>query len=725
MRRILISLVILLVPALACVALYFVIKPGKKPTRPDAIGSVRTLAGSGAPGVMDGEAGSARFDDPFGVALDRKGNVIVSDGGNSNRIRAITPTGLVGTIAGSIEGFGDGRLENAAFNTPSGIAVDRRGNIFICDTSNNRIRKLDVDGNVSTIAGSGVAGLQDGGASEARFDGPIGIAIAADGTIVVADTYNDSIRRIDSEGQVTTVAGSGKPGFVDGASGAALFDTPCGVAVDGAGNIFVADTANDAIRKITPAGEVSTFAGGLHGRNDGIGTEAEFNQPTGIAITHDGFLFVTDAASGRFRRISPEGHDTTYAGAGAGFGNGIGSDARFNGPAGIAVDREGNLFVADARNYLIRKIAPGSASATEPPSEELFVQPPARHRSSDPIPVIPRISETLDDIGPSLNWPLNPQEGWHEVTGLAGEARGAPGGIALHHLHSGLDIRGGAGEPVLSIVDEKVSSPLASWEYGGSSEGIQVGLMSYIHIRVGRDKDDNIQERAKFKVRVDESGAIVGVRPRRGARFRVGESLGCVNSLYHVHLNFGPWGAQANPLQFSFPGLKDTIPPVIEPNGIEVISSSGQLLTEVKDGRLVISGDVDIVVTAYDKFDGNNERRKLGLYKVGYQLMKEDGTPAPGFEQPLINIEFNRLPPDDADVFVAYLAGSGVSAYGGETRFKYIVTNLVRDGLGVDGTLRTSGLPPGNYTLRILAEDYAGNRAGGKEIELQIAIVGR
>jgi hypothetical protein len=278
---------------------------------------------------------------------------------------------------------------------------------------------------------------------------------------------------------------------------------------------------------------------------------------------------------------------------------------------------------------------------------------------------------------------------------------------------------------VLSIVDEKVSSPLASWEYGGSSEGIQVGLMSYIHIRVGRDKDDNIQERAKFKVRVDESGAIVGVRPRRGARFRVGESLGCVNSLYHVHLNFGPWGAQANPLQFSFPGLKDTIPPVIEPNGIEVISSSGQLLTEVKDGRLVISGDVDIVVTAYDKFDGNNERRKLGLYKVGYQLMKEDGTPAPGFEQPLINIEFNRLPPDDADVFVAYLAGSGVSAYGGETRFKYIVTNLVRDGLGVDGTLRTSGLPPGNYTLRILAEDYAGNRAGGKEIELQIAIVGR
>jgi hypothetical protein len=196
-----------------------------------------------------------------------------------------------------------------------------------------------------------------------------------------------------------------------------------------------------------------------------------------------------------------------------------------------------------------------------------------------------------------------------------------------------------------------------------------------------------------------------------------------LNSLYHVHLNLGPWNAQANPVQLPFPKLTDTTPPVVEPKGIEIVSASGEPFSRTREGRLVISGDVDIVITAYDKVDGNVKQRKLGLYKAGYQLTRTDGAAVKGFEQPMINIEFNRLPPDDSSVFVAYAEGSGVSAYGGATRFRLVVTNRVRDGQAVDGVLRTSDLLDGNYTLRIVAEDYAGNRASGKATELQITVV--
>ena len=141
---------------------------------------------------------------------------------------------------------------------------------------------------------------------------------------------------------------------------------------------------------------------------------------------------------------------------------------------------------------------------------------------------------------------------------------------------------------------------------------------------------------------------------RRGARFKVGEIIGTLNRLYHVHLNFGPWNAQANPIEFPFVNLKDTVAPRIEPGGIEVFDSSGQPFKQKRGGRLVIAGDVDIVVTAYDTIDGNKSGRKLGLYRAGYQLLGEDGSIVRGFEQPLMNIEFNRLPPDDESVFVVY-----------------------------------------------------------------------
>jgi hypothetical protein len=171
-----------------------------------------------------------------------------------------------------------------------------------------------------------------------------------------------------------------------------------------------------------------------------------------------------------------------------------------------------------------------------------------------------------------------------------------------------------------------------------------------------------------------------------------------------------------------FAEFKDTVPPTIEPAGIEVVNSDGAAFSERQNGCLLISGDVDIVVSAYDRVDGNIANHKLGLSRIGYQLLDRNGSPVGGFEQPLMNTQFNRLPWDGSSVFYAYAAGSGGSAYGTPTKIRYIVTNRVRDGEAIDGLLRTSSLAPGDYIIKVIAEDYAGNRASGKSTELPITV---
>lgn len=721
-------LILALPSAVAINVYYFSARP--IPTRPDALGSVSTIAGSGHPGVEDGKADQASFSDPFGIAVDHRGNVIVADAGQSNRIRGITQDGNVKTIAGSDEGFRDGDALRARFNTPSGIAIDKAGSIVIADTSNNRIRKLSADGHsVSTIAGSGAAGFKDGPAGEAEFDGPIAVAVDREGNIFVADAYNDSIRKISADGDVTTLAGGGSPGYANGAGASAMFDTPCGVAADKEGNLFVADTGNRAIRKITPAGEVSTIAGETEGGNEP--GEVRLDHPVGIVVTHDRFLFVADEGRGRIVRLTPEGEASVYAGKGTGFAEGIGAGARFNGPGGIAIDREGNLYVADSANYIVREVFPVPPQPVAPPTETTYIQPAAEAPASRQA--FPKLETYALGGGDSFPWPLAPQDQWHEVSGVVGEARGAPGGIALDHLHSGLDLRAKPGDAVLSVLDEKVTSPIANWDFDGASEGVHVGIFGYVHIQVGRNAAGEINEREKFKPRTDEEGTLIGVRVRRGTRFKVGDFIGSVNRLNHVHLNLGPWNAQVNPLRLSFFGFKDTVPPTIEPHGIEVgparelnkdvsIRRDVEQFKEKRNGRLMVSGDVSIAVAAYDRVDGNGSKRKLGLFRIGYQLVNDDGTHAKGFEQPLINIEFNRLPPEDSSVSKVFAFGSGVSAYGTPTRFKYIITNRVRDGEAISGFLRASSLAPGNYLIKVIAEDYAGNRASGKTTELPITI---
>ena len=184
---------------------------------------------------------------------------------------------------------------------------------------------------------------------------PFNVAVDSDGNLYVADTGNDRIRKITPEGIVSTFAG-GKKGFIDGPGTKAQFNHPFGVAVDLSGNVYVADTANRRIRKITPEGIVSTFAGGTRGSDDGIGTEAQFDHPYGVAVDSDGILYVADSLNHRIRKITSEGEVSTFAGSSQGYKDGTGEEAQFFGPTGVAVDSSGDLYVADAGNHRIRKI---------------------------------------------------------------------------------------------------------------------------------------------------------------------------------------------------------------------------------------------------------------------------------------------------------------------------------------------------------------------------------
>lgn len=272
------------------------------------------------------------------------------------------------TLAGQvgISGFADGPGAQAQFHLPSSVAVDGNGNVYVADTANNVIRKIATNGVVSTLAGvAGEHGSADGTGSVARFWTPFGIAVNGEGNVYVADTGNDTIREITSNGIVSTLAGlAGHPGNEDGIGGKAGFRNPWGVAVDNVGNVFVADMSNDTIRKITADGKVTTLSGqpGKSGSAEGIGSEALFNNPFAVAVDNADNVYVSDSANNTIRKITPRGVVTTLAGfpgyAGNADDNGNGNDARFSNPQGLAVDGAGNIYVADTGNSVIRKIAP-------------------------------------------------------------------------------------------------------------------------------------------------------------------------------------------------------------------------------------------------------------------------------------------------------------------------------------------------------------------------------
>ncbi len=336
---------------------------------------VTTLAGAaGQTGFADGAGAAARFNDPLGIAIDAFGTLYIADAGN-HAIRKISAAGVVSTFAGDgVAGSSNSTGATSAgarFNRPAGVAVDSSLNVYVADTDNNTIRKITPPGRVSTFAGlAGSFGAVDGTVSSARFASPRGVAVDASGTIFVADSSNGTIRRIneaDVATAVTTVAGAAGVGggSTDGTGAAARFSNPTGVVVDGSGNLFVTDMMNGTIRKIAPGGVVTTLAGlaGTRDLADGTGSAARFGQPEGLAIDSGGNLFVADELNHAIRKVTTAGVVTTYAGlpppiGGIDANSANGFTSRFYGPVPLAVDGAGTIFVADAYRHLIRKVGP-------------------------------------------------------------------------------------------------------------------------------------------------------------------------------------------------------------------------------------------------------------------------------------------------------------------------------------------------------------------------------
>lgn len=344
--------------------------------------SVTTLAGSAlVSGSQNGSGTNALFSDPTGLAIDAAGNLFIADNQN-HVIRKFSTNGIVSTFAGHIgqSGSADGTGTNAWFNNPTGIAIAPNGNLYVTDSENHTIRCITSNAVVTTLAGlPGQNGATNATGNLARFDTPLGICVDALGTIYVADTGNHLIRKVTAAGAVTTLAGkAGVWGTNNGTGSAASFNSPAGIAIDSRTNLFVSDSNNHTIRKITPSGVVTTFAGtpGVDGTNDGPANIALFRKPGEIKIDRNNTIYVVDSFNHTIRRISTNAIVSTVAGQPGSRGamDGFGSQALFFNPYGLAIDHNGNLRIADTYNQTIRfAYAPIAASLSRSPADGGFI----------------------------------------------------------------------------------------------------------------------------------------------------------------------------------------------------------------------------------------------------------------------------------------------------------------------------------------------------------------
>jgi hypothetical protein len=317
---------------------------------------VTTIAGDGTDAHEDGPVSSAKFHTPTDVAVGADGVIYVVDY-NDNRIRKIVD-GLVSTPAGNGSyGIENGPGESAEFKGPYRIVVDGNSNLYVVDYEDPRIRKISPDAYVTTYAGTSNPGFLNGGALMAQFLLAMqGIVADGQGNIYIDDTFNERIRKISTDGQVNTYAGIGAMGFRDGDTAIAEFQYPAGLAFDPQGNLYVADAGNYCIRKITPGGSVSKFAGsGIRGSQDGNADVAQFNRMGDMVADGNGNLFVADEY--RIRKVTPGGVVSTIAGSTAGYMDGPGDIAKFAWPAGLGIDSKGNVYIADSYSNRIRKIS--------------------------------------------------------------------------------------------------------------------------------------------------------------------------------------------------------------------------------------------------------------------------------------------------------------------------------------------------------------------------------
>jgi sugar lactone lactonase YvrE len=642
---------------------------------------VTVLAGDGVAEWRDGDAYRARFTDPFGVAATVDGTLYVADGIASHRIRAISPDGSrVTTLAGGTRGFADGVGAAARFDTPSGLAAAQDGTVYVADTGNNAIRRIARDGTVTTVAGTGTAGFRDGAASDAQFNGPVGVAVSAAGRVFVADTYNDKIRVVEPDGRVGTLVPD------------AVFNTPSGVAVDASGRVYVADTRNRLVQQIDSSG-ASAIAFGF----------AALSRPVGIAAAPDGDVYVTDERGGVVV-IHPDGSSRTIAGSVPGFRDGPGLDARFRRPTGIAVAAPGRLIVADAGNALVRLVAaPSRLEFRAPPAPDIEPQFDIETFRAEP-----------------LVWPVEPIEGPHEIAGTVGEARGGEGG---ERMHLGIDVRADQGAVVYAVREGTAASPSSLEAFNTLTETITLGPLTYIHVRAGRARSNAVFDLSRFVPTYDERGKLKDLRVRRGARFAAGEIVGTVNAFNHVHLNVGWSGEEYNALDLRLVQFEDSVPRMIAPRGIQLLDEQQLPIKERLRGRVVIRGPVQIVVDAWDQANESRPGRRLGLYDLGYQVLLPDGTPAPGFEAVHHTMRFDRFTIDPEAARLVYASGSGIPFYGNRrTRFLYTVTNTLRNGVAARGVWDATQLLPGDYVVRIWAADVNGNIATANR-DLPVTVV--
>lgn len=631
---------------------------------------VSTIAG------LKGEIG-----EPFGIAV--KGSTIYVSDGQNGKIWAVNGDALTVFASG--------------LDTPSGIAFDNAGNLIVADPGSHSIKSIDAKGGVSTIAGTeNRSGYADGDARSALFHAPIGVS-AAGGKIFVADTYNDRIRVIEN-GNVRTLAGRQK-GFGDGIGDAARFDTPSGICNWG-DKLVVADTGNGRIRVVEPDGRVWTLAGtGSGDLKDGSLLSAVFFQPTGVAVDKFGTIYVSDGNAVRKIGGGTLALISTVTSEQRGLKDGIKSRAKFNRPSGVAVDSNGSLIIADSENRVVRKISPTS-TGHEITAEEVNAlrDKPEEFRAAAPA-----------------RWPYDPPTAKRDIAGTLGEVRGEVNATnETVWFHNGLDIAGSYGETARFVRDEKVLRPIAAENFATLRELIRMPTMGYIHIRLGRNESSVPFGDERFVFEKDSTGKLSGVRVPRGAKFKAGEPIGTLNSMNHVHLIAGRSGSEMNALDaLTLPGVADSRAPVIEK--VTIYDQNWNLVETLgPNPRIKLTGNTRIVVKAYDQVDGNSDRRRLGVYKLGYQLLDAAKNP---IGEPKWTIKFDRMPANAAVKFV--YADKSHSGATGETIFNYIVTNFVEGDEFREGFLEKGPIGSGNFVLRVFAADYFGNVSSD---DLNIAI---